>query len=119
MVDSNNRCGFDEADARGQCGAKCSSDADCGTGELCFATMLNLCSCFESIDVDGKIKASFDKASSTIEPFFLGALNTGGGNDKVATEGGKVEGKPRSDASMRFVTFGSLLVSILAIFALH
>ena len=45
IADTDSRCGFDEAAARGYCGPKCTSDDECGSGEFCFPTLLNLCEC--------------------------------------------------------------------------
>ena len=48
VADNDSRCGFDEASARGYCGAKCSSDDECGDQEFCYPTLLNLCECHET-----------------------------------------------------------------------
>jgi hypothetical protein len=48
IANTDSRCGFDEAAARGYCGAKCTTDDECGEKELCYPTLLNLCECHET-----------------------------------------------------------------------
>ena len=48
VANTDSRCGFDEAAARGYCGAKCITDDECGEKELCYPTLLNLCECHET-----------------------------------------------------------------------
>jgi hypothetical protein len=48
VANTDSRCGFDEAAARGYCGAKCVTDDECGEKELCYPTLLNLCECHET-----------------------------------------------------------------------
>jgi hypothetical protein len=48
IANTDSRCGFDEAAARGYCGAKCTTDDECGEKEFCYPTLLNLCECHET-----------------------------------------------------------------------
>mmetsp|Transcript_40066 Transcript_40066/g.58560 ORF Transcript_40066/g.58560 Transcript_40066/m.58560 type:complete len:327 (+) Transcript_40066:2525-3505(+) len=42
-ANSKPRCGSSEVDAREHCRPKCASDADCGSGLLCYETQFNYC----------------------------------------------------------------------------
>lgn len=119
-VDEDKRCGFDELTAREYCGPKCDDNTDCGEGEQCFPTMLNLCDCFAEMDIDGSVETAFNNASSLVQPYFLNAARSGD-ESPIATESdGEVEGKPRNSASMPWVsTIGYLFVSVLAVFAMY
>eukprot|EP00569_Conticribra_weissflogii_P004652 CAMPEP_0171337300 /NCGR_PEP_ID=MMETSP0878-20121228/6615_1 /TAXON_ID=67004 /ORGANISM="Thalassiosira weissflogii, Strain CCMP1336" /LENGTH=948 /DNA_ID=CAMNT_0011838919 /DNA_START=278 /DNA_END=3124 /DNA_ORIENTATION=- len=120
-VDDNSRCGFDELTAREFCGAKCQNSDECGEGQECYPTMLNLCDCFAEMDEDGSVQNSFANASSVVEPFFLNAAQSGIDNSPIATEyDGKVEGKPRNSASLIGISYILYVsVSVLAIFAMY
>ena len=117
MAGQESRCGFDEVNAREHCGQKCETNEECGVGQQCYPTLLNLCDCFEEMDVDGSIEDIFANASSTIEPYFLGALQTGGGSPIATESDGKVEGKPRNDSPVKLLGIASLFVSLLGILA--
>ncbi|KAL3798617.1 hypothetical protein ACHAWO_014026 [Cyclotella atomus] len=43
VVDTSNRCGFSELDARENCKPVCSTDSDCAAGEFCWAPHENYC----------------------------------------------------------------------------
>ena len=69
-ADNDSRCGVDEASARGHCGPKCVSDSECGDGEYCFPTLLNLCECHaETCPEESEI--TFAKAKALISPYFV------------------------------------------------
>jgi Cys-rich repeat protein len=70
MADNGNRSGYDETSARGHCGAKCQSDSDCGSGEYCFPTLLNLCECHEFEETE-ESKVVFAQAKALLIPYFI------------------------------------------------
>jgi len=96
LADNDSRCGFDEASARGYCGNKCGSDDECGEGEFCFPTLLNLCECH--LD-DTKPEESeentivFSQAKALISPYFVASEPMGSNSN--------VEGKPRNGSSVK------------------
>jgi len=103
--------------ARGHCGPKCNSDSDCGEQQYCFPTILNLCDCFEEMG-SGSLDPVFSEAEDGIKPYFLGELVVA--EKPVAVEGdGEVEGIPRSSSNRIVVVGASLLVSLLAAFAMY
>ena len=70
LADNESRCGFDEASARGHCGPKCVNDDECGVGEYCFPTLLNLCECHgETCPEESAI--AFAKAKALVSPYFV------------------------------------------------
>lgn len=98
-ADSESRCGLDEASARGHCGPKCSNSDECGVGEFCFPTLLNLCECHEETCPDESAIA-FARAKALISPYFV---ETDPNND--------VEGKPRNASlKLNLNPFTSLIV---------
>ena len=103
LADEDSRCGLDEASARGHCGPKCTSDAECGVGEFCFPTLLNLCECHEEGPCPEESAVAFASAKALISPYFV---ETDPMND--------VEGKPRS-ASLKLDL--SLATSVLVLVA--
>jgi hypothetical protein len=80
MADNDNRCGYDELSARSFCGMKCTTDTDCGAGEYCFPTHLNLCDCHENNDPE-EATIVFASAKALVSPYFLKT------NPSTATEG--------------------------------
>mmetsp|Transcript_15846 Transcript_15846/g.33498 ORF Transcript_15846/g.33498 Transcript_15846/m.33498 type:complete len:943 (+) Transcript_15846:386-3214(+) len=102
LADEDKRCGFDEASARGYCGAKCESNDECGVGEFCFPTLLNLCECHEETCYE-EAEIAFAKAKQLISPYFV---QTDPGED--------ANGRPHS-ASVVLNT--SIAKSLLVVFA--
>lgn len=70
VADNGKRCGYDETSARGHCGEKCQSDSDCGSGEFCFPTLLNLCECHEFEETE-QSKVVFAQAKALLTPYFV------------------------------------------------
>ena len=68
IADTDSRCGYDEAAARGYCGPKCTSDDECGSGEFCFPTLLNLCECHEETNAE-ESTVVFARAKSLISSY--------------------------------------------------
>ena len=102
MADNGNRCGYDEASARGHCGATCSNDLECGQGEFCFPTLLNLCDCHE-VEYPEESKIVFAQAKALLTPYFVAQ------DPSTATE-------PRSSSSiaapMKLLASLSFLVAL-------
>lgn len=74
MVDNGNRCGYDETSARGHCGPRCSSDSECGNGEHCYPTLLNLCDFYEVEQEEftpEESKIVFAQAKALLTPYFV------------------------------------------------
>lgn len=74
MANTESRCGLDEMSARGHCGPKCISDDECGEGEYCFPTLLNLCDCHEETCPE-ESELVFAKAKALISPYFVEKSN--------------------------------------------
>mmetsp|Transcript_27216 Transcript_27216/g.58314 ORF Transcript_27216/g.58314 Transcript_27216/m.58314 type:complete len:849 (+) Transcript_27216:279-2825(+) len=107
LADSDSRCGYDETSARGHCGPKCNMDGECGVGEFCFPTMLNLCECHEE-SCPEESAIAFSRAKALISPYFVESdpMNTSMDNS--------VEGKPRNSS---FKSNLSVSTSLLLVFA--
>lgn len=104
LADNDSRCGLDEASARGHCGPKCNSDAECGELEFCFPTMLNLCECHEqTCPEECGYEIVFAKAKALISPYFVES-------DPM----GDIEGKPRNASLTLNFSFTVLAVVISA-----
>lgn len=84
LADDDSRCGYDEASARGHCGPKCNDSNECGEGEYCFPTLLNLCECHEETCADEAV-ITFSNAKALISPYFVE-------NDPTTS----AEGRPRN-----------------------
>ena len=107
LADTDSRCGYDEASARGHCGPKCNGDDECSEGEYCFPTMLNLCECHgETCPEESAI--AFARAKELISPYFVESDPM---NDDPMNS---AEGKPRN-ASVKLNL--SITTSLLLIFA--
>jgi len=86
LANTDSRCGFDEASARGHCGPKCDSDEECGVGEYCFPLLLNLCDCHEG-NCPEESTVAFARAKALISPYFV-----------ESDPNNSVEGKPRNSS---------------------
>ena len=104
LASSQNRCGYDETSARGHCGATCSSDLECGNGEFCFPTLLNLCDCHD-VELPEESKIVFSQAKSLLTPYFVAQASTA------------ADGNPRSSsrkvAPMKMLAGFGLVVAYL------
>lgn len=101
-ADNDSRCGVDETSARSHCGAKCTDDSECATGEFCYPVLSNYCTCHE--DNDKEAPLVFAKAQALISPYFVESEM---GSRFVD---GEPEGVPRSSAkALSWTTFGTLL----------
>ena len=75
MADNGLRCGYDETSARGHCGVRCSTDLECGNGERCYPTLLNLCDCYEVEQTEEytpeESEIVFAQAKALLTPYFV------------------------------------------------
>jgi len=101
-ADNDSRCGVDETSARSHCGAKCTDDSECATGEFCYPVLSNYCTCHENNDKESPLV--FAKAQALISPYFV--------ESEIGSRfvDGEPEGVPRSSAKASSLTiFGTLL----------